>query len=92
MNTSVHIPRLVEPVGPHGKLLRAVGAVGAARASLLALVSWASRQAPAAIGKMTRAQEAAATREYAVQFFRSDPRFAAELCAAADRHERDENA
>ena len=41
---------------------------------------------------MTRAQEANATREYAVQFFRSDPRFAADLCAAADRHERGENA
>ena len=41
---------------------------------------------------MTRAQEASATREFAVRFFRTDPRFAADLCAAADRHERGENA
>lgn len=85
MNTSVHITRLVETAASHSRLLRAVGA---AQASLRALVGWASREVP--VGPMTRAQEAAATREYAVQFFRSDPRFAADLCAAADRHERGE--
>jgi len=89
VNTTVRITRPAEPVVSNSKLLRAVGA---AQASLTALVGWASREIPAAFGPMTRAQEANATREYAVQFFRSDPRFAADLCAAADRHERGENA
>ena len=89
MNTTVRITRPVKPVVSHSKLLQAVGA---AQASLRALVGLASLEIPAAVGPMTRAQEANATREYAVQFFRSDPRFAADLCAAADRHERGENA
>ena len=35
-----------------------------------------------------RAAEAAAVREYANRFASHDPRFAADLLAAADRHER----
>ena len=89
MNTTIRITRPVGPVMPHSRLLRAVGAV---QVSLRALVGRAYGEAPAAVGPMTRAQEANATREYAVQFFRSDPRFAADLCAAADRHEIGANA
>lgn len=89
MNTTVQITRPVEPVVSHGKLLRAVAA---AHAWLRALIGRAGREEPATIGPTTRAQEANATREFAVQLFRTDPRFAADLCAAADRHERGENA
>jgi hypothetical protein len=89
VNTTVRITRPVEPVVPHSQPLRAVAT---AQASLKALIGRACREEPATIGPMTRAQEANATREFAVQFFRADPRFAADLCAAADRHERGENA
>lgn len=37
-----------------------------------------------------RSTEAAAVREYAHRFASHDPRFAADLMAAADRHERGE--
>jgi hypothetical protein len=37
-----------------------------------------------------RSSEAAAVREYAHRFTSHDPRFAADLMAAADRHERGE--
>jgi hypothetical protein len=37
-----------------------------------------------------RATEAAAVREYAQRYATHDPRFAADLLAAADRHERTE--
>ena len=39
-----------------------------------------------------RAAEAAAVREYAHRFASHDPSFAADLLAAADRHERNEGA
>jgi hypothetical protein len=89
VNPTDHITLSVEPVVPHSKLLRAAEG---ARASLRALIGRAYWEGPAAVGPMTRAQEASATREFAVRFFRTDPRFAADLCAAADRHERGENA
>jgi ribosomal protein S7 len=38
-------------------------------------------------GAEARAREARAAREYAATFARSDPRFMADLLAAADRHE-----
>jgi hypothetical protein len=38
--------------------------------------------------KADRATEAAAVREYANRYTRHDPRFAADLLAAADRHEQ----
>jgi hypothetical protein len=37
-----------------------------------------------------RGAEAAAVRQYAIRFASHDPRFAADLMAAADRHERGE--
>ncbi|HEY6354911.1 MAG TPA: hypothetical protein VIY30_10515 [Burkholderiaceae bacterium] len=80
------IARFVEPA-PLSRLLRAVGT---ALASLRALIGRKYREGPAAFGPMSRAQEAQATREYALKFFSADPRFAADLCAAADRHERGE--
>lgn len=80
------IARLVESA-PFSRLLRAVGT---ARPSLKTLIGRAYRAEPAAVGSMTRAQEAHATREYALTFISADPRFAADLCAAADRHERGE--
>jgi hypothetical protein len=67
-----------------GKQVRATGAT---RAALETLIGWAWRDEPAAVGPMTRAQEACATREYALKYSKTDPRFAADLCAAADRHE-----
>lgn len=39
-------------------------------------------------GRISRASQAAAVRDYALRFARHDPRFAADLLAAADRHER----
>jgi len=89
VSPTIHITPPVEPLGRHSKLLRAVGR---AWASLRALVDRAYREGTTGVGPMTRAQEANATREFAVRFFRADPRFAADLCAAADRHERGENA
>jgi hypothetical protein len=83
------IARPVEPVALLGKLQCAARA---ARASLQTLIGWAYQEEPAAVGPLTRVQEARATREYAVRFFRTDPRFAADLCAAADRHERGDSA
>lgn len=46
-----------------------------------------SRPAPVAPARNPE-QEAQAVRELAQQYLRVDPRFAAELFAAADRHER----
>ena len=82
---TVPFTRSVEPVVRLGKPWSAAG--GAVRAALKTLANWARRGAPAAVGPITRAQEAHETREYAVKFLSSDPRFAAELRAAADRHE-----
>lgn len=46
--------------------------------------------APAAAQpRRDRIREAAGVREWALQWQRSDPGFAADLFAAADRHERD---
>jgi hypothetical protein len=88
VSPTVHITPSVEPLARHSKLLRSVGHVWA---SLRALIDRAYREGSAVVGPMTRAQEANATREFGVRFFRTDPRFAADLCAAADRHERGEN-
>jgi hypothetical protein len=49
-------------------------------------------RAAAALRRMesTRVTEAAQVRLYAQQWTRNDPRFTADLLAAADRHERGE--
>jgi len=83
---SAPFTRSVEPVVRLGKPWSAAGE--AVRATLKKLAGLAHRSEPSAVGPMTCAQEAHATREYAVKFLGSDPRFAADLCAAADRHER----
>jgi hypothetical protein len=50
--------------------------------------AWAGQGRAGRQLKAERAAEAAAVREYAQRFARHDPRFAADLLAAADRHER----
>jgi hypothetical protein len=55
-----------------------------------ALTGWFQRQSAQRAdlqGRAERLQEAAAVREYAQRYARHDPRFAADLLAAADRHE-----
>lgn len=67
-------------------------AVGTPRAALLAanlfsaFLGWFERTAERR-EVADRAAEAAAVREYANRFASHDPRFAADLMAAADRHE-----
>jgi hypothetical protein len=63
-------------------------AAGAFVAAAQALQSWTAawRSAPA---MSTRAREAAALREHASSIARHDPRLAADLYAAADRHEQE---
>lgn len=77
---TIHVPaKINEPRGSaiaarwFTALLNALDAAGARRKSRRLA---ADRQA-----------EAAAVRSYAQQFAAQDPRFAADLCAAADRHE-----
>ena len=84
VNSDVGISHPVERVA-HTKLGRAVDAV---RTTLRAATGRANRDLPVTAGQMTRAQEAQETREYALTFLENEPRFAADLCAAADRHER----
>lgn len=87
-NTTIVVTRSVEPLVPHSKKLRAVEV---ALTALRRLAAWAHPE-PAAVGPMTPAQEANEAREYALKFSRVDPRFAADLRAAADRHEIGESA
>jgi hypothetical protein len=69
---------------------------GPARPS--ALAAWLLRAARRLVGRRTwaspavpdRAREAAEVREWAMTIQRNDPRFAADLFAAADRHERED--
>ena len=84
-STSIAVSRSTEPGVRLGRQLRT------ARAALERLLGWVHEAEPVPVGPMTRAQEAAAVRECALRFSRTDPRFAADLCAAADRHEIGEN-
>ncbi len=86
MSTTIPVVASVEPVAPRSTPWPSVGM---AWPFLKTLIVRACPAKPVQTGPMTRAQEACTTREYASQFFRTDPRFAAELCAAADRHESD---
>ena len=81
--------RSVRLVVSRGKPLHPIAAV---RAALEALIDWARHEGSAPIDPMTRGQEASAVREYALKYSTTDPRFAAELRAAADRHEIGESA
>lgn len=92
MSSTRTIVRVAPFVGPRLSLGRRLHAVGAAaRAVLQTLARWVHREETAAVGPTTRAQEANLARDYALSFSRTDPRFAADLCAAADRHEVGEN-
>jgi hypothetical protein len=62
-----------------------------AAAAFLALLGSFERRSKARAERRVQADrnaEAAAVREYAMRFAGHDPRFAADLLAAADRHER----
>ena len=64
----------------------------AARA-LAGLLSWFEQQSSRRQRRQVqtnRVSEASAVREYAQRYARHDPRFAADLLAAADRHEHAE--
>ena len=59
-------------------------------AAMSGLLAWAERRAAQRAERRRldeRMFEAAAVREYAQRFVSHDPRFAADLLAAADRHE-----
>ncbi len=73
--------------------------VSAPRATQLAaalftrLLGWFENRAAAAAQRhlqATRGRESQAVRQYALHFVDHDPRFAADLLAAADRHEQGE--
>ncbi len=66
-------------------------AAGVAASIFTSLVAWSHGRSQARAERAAqadRAQEAAAVRQYAQRFASHDPRFAADLLAAADRHER----
>lgn len=68
-------------------------ATEAAAAIFGALLSWFERSEKSRENKrrkLDRAVESASVREYARRYASHDPRFAADLYAAADRHERAE--
>jgi hypothetical protein len=67
------------------------GPIGPALADWLkrSLRHLAGRRQPAAAPVRDRAREAAEVRDWAMQLQLSDPGFAADLFAAADRHELD---
>jgi hypothetical protein len=69
---------------------RTLQAIGQGRASRELLVMAAARadRTPALAQQLRAAGEAAKVRQLAYQRLKSDPRFAADLFAAADRHER----
>ena len=90
MNTRIPAARSAAPaMSRPGRPPRGAGRAWAALEGLLA---WANRKGPAIVAPATRAQEADAVRQYAWTFSRTDPRFAADLYAAADRHEIGEDA
>jgi len=73
--------------------VRAPRAADWAAMAFTRLLSWfetSSAQRQERREKADRSAEAAAVRQYAVSFASHDPRFAADLMAAADRHERAE--
>lgn len=76
----VQVAERVAPDNPRGSRLAA-----AAFVALLRGVSALMQRVPAQA--RTRAQEARAVRAMATEWQHSDPRFAADLFAAADRHE-----
>ena len=75
---TVHVPR--SPEAPRGAIWAA-----SAFAALWSLLAAAWRLAPKR--ELTRAEEAAAVRRLAISVQASEPSFAADLFAAAARHE-----
>ena len=77
----IQVAPRVGPANPRGARLGAAVFIALWRA-----LEWLGRRAPPRVKNPV--QEAQAVREMAWDLQRSDPRFAAELYAAADRHER----
>jgi hypothetical protein len=67
---------------------RAAGVAASLFAGLVAWFNGRSQARAERAAQADRAQEATAVRQYAQRFASHDPRFAADLLAAADRHER----
>ena len=63
------------------------GSVWAARAVVALVEAWHRFFSRRALAPRSRAQEAESLRAYALSIRQSDPGFAADLYAAADRHE-----
>jgi hypothetical protein len=55
---------------------------------LLSALQRTSQSRAVGLQQAERARDAAAVREYAQRYARHDPRFSADLMAAADRHEQ----
>ncbi len=71
--------------------VRAPRAAGYAAWAFMRVLGWFERQGAERTERREqadRAAEAAAVRDYANRFASHDPRFAADLMAAADRHEQ----
>ncbi len=66
---------------------RVTGLAASLFVGLLNLFQRQGAERAARRARATKASEAAAVREYAERFLKHDPRFAADLQAAADRHE-----
>jgi hypothetical protein len=66
---------------------RAAGVAAALFTQLLSALRHRSQARASDLQQVERFKDAAAVRVYAQRFARHDPRFAADLMAAADRHE-----
>lgn len=85
--TAVNVPARHVEAPP---LAVALGTLAARLWRGLAGPAVSSERRDARTGRAGRIAEAAAVRRYAMSFARHDPRFAADLFSAADRHERGE--
>ncbi len=85
MSSTITVQSPIQVAAPRGAKLAAALAVR--------FVRWLEAQGQARAERRlqaTRLAEAAELRQYALRFARHDPRFASDLLAAADRHERTE--
>lgn len=80
--TTITVQTPVKVPAPYAARLAAAG--------FLSFLAWFQRTSAARAERQARTdriREAAAVRDYAQRFASEDPRFAADLLAAADRHE-----
>ncbi len=86
----LHPTPSVGPAYPFGARVAAAWYLGAARAfAALGRAVAAHRRGPGATASGGASEEALAARELAMKYLDVDPRIAADLAAAADRHERE---